>query len=88
VLGAEENVLRAAQPDALRAEFARLGPVLGGVGVGAHAQAAELVRPAQHGLELAAHFGLLERHVVGRDDAGAAVDRDPVALRELGVPHA
>ena len=40
---AEEHVLGAAQPDALGAEAAGPGGVLGGVGVGAHLQAARAV---------------------------------------------
>jgi hypothetical protein len=44
---AEEHVLRAAQADALGAELPRLGGVLGRVGVGAHAEAAQVVGPAR-----------------------------------------
>ena len=59
--------------------------VLGRVGVGAHAEGAQLVRPLQHRVELLAHLGVLERYLVGGDQAAAAVDRDHVALGQLGV---
>ena len=46
-----EHVLGAAQADALGAELARLARVLGRVGVGAHAEPAELVGPGEDRLE-------------------------------------
>ena len=76
-----EHVLGAAEADPLGAELAGAAGVLGRVGVGADAERAELVRPAQHGLELVRDLGLLERDVVGGDHARAAVDGDQVALR-------
>ena len=84
-----EHVLGAAQADALRAELARLAGVLGRVGVGAHAQPADLVGPAEHGLEASvssenASSGVHERHVVERDHARGAVDGDQVALARAG----
>ena len=60
-VGGHEHVLGAAQADPLGAELARLGGVLGRVGVGAHAERAQLVGPAQHGLEVLRYLGLLER---------------------------
>ena len=60
----------------------------GGVGVGPHAERAQLVGPLEHGLEGVAHLGLLELDVVGGDHARAAVDDDGVAFAELGVAHA
>ncbi len=46
-VGGHEHVLRPAQADPLGAELARLARVLGRVGVRAHAEPAELVRPAR-----------------------------------------
>ena len=51
-LVAEEHVLGAAEADALGAELARLRRVLGRVGVRAHLEPAEVVGPAEHGLEV------------------------------------
>ena len=75
-----EHVLRAAQPDALGAKLARASRALGVVGVGAHAQPAQLVGPAEHALEVLVDARVDQRHVVERDAAARAVDRDPVAL--------
>ena len=50
-VGGHEHVLGAAQPDALGAEGARAAGVLGRVGVGAHAERAQLVAPAEQRLE-------------------------------------
>ena len=66
-LGIKEHVLRAAQADALGAEVLGLPGVLGGVGVGADLQGAELVRPVHDPLELAGDLGL-----GGVEDRGAA----------------
>jgi hypothetical protein len=44
---AEKHVFGTRQPDALRAELQRFGGVVRVVGVRPHAQATELVRPAQ-----------------------------------------
>ena len=79
---AEEHVLGAAQADALGAEVARLARVLGRVGVGPHAERAQLVRPAQHGVEVGVDLGLHERHVIGGDAAGRAVGGQHVALAQ------
>ena len=43
---------------------------------------AQLVAPAEHGLEARVAPGRHERHVVERDCAGRAVDRDQVALAQ------
>ena len=59
---AEEHVLGAAQPDAFGTESPCDQRVLGQVGVGAHLEHAQLVGPAEHGLE---HPGEL----VGRERA-------------------
>ena len=53
---------------------------VGRVGVRAHAEPAHLVGPLEHALEVRVDLGLHERHVVGRDHAVGAVDRDQVAL--------
>ena len=78
-------MLAPAEADPLRAELPRAGRVLRRVGVRTDPEGAQVVRPAQHRLERGAHLGLLERHVVGGDDAGAPVDRDAVPLTEHRV---
>ncbi len=78
-----EHVLGAAEPDALSAELARLGRVLGGVRVRAHLQAPHVVRPAQDGLEVLVDLRRDQLHLAHDHLAGAAVDRDHVALAEL-----
>ena len=50
------------------------------VGVGAHLQAAELVGPLEHAVEVLVHARVDQRHVVERDAALRAVDGDEVAL--------
>ena len=78
-------MLGAAEADALGAELAGLGGVLGRVGVRADAEAPELVRPAEDRAEALVDLRRDERH--GADDhaARAAVDRQAVALGELVV---
>ena len=80
-----EHVLGPAEPDALGAELARPARVLRRVRVGAHAQRAQLVAPAEHGLEARVHAGRHQRHVVERDLAGRAVDGDQVALVQNAI---
>ena len=77
---AEEHVLGAAEPDALGAEAARHLRVVREVGVGAHAERAELVGPPEHDLERPARLRRDHRHRAEDDLAGGAVDRDHVAL--------
>ena len=77
---AEEHVLGAAEPDALRAELARLQRVLGQVRVRAHLHRAHLVGPAEHDAERTGRLGRHDRHLADDDLAGATVDRDHVAL--------
>ena len=79
-VGGHEHVLGAAQPDALGAEGARAARVLGRVGVGAHAERAQLVAPRKQRVEARVDLRGDERDVVQRDGAGRAVDRDQVAL--------
>jgi hypothetical protein len=79
------NMLGAAQPNALGTERARAARGLGRVGVRAHTERAQLVAPAQDGLEVRVDLGRHERHVAGGDGAGAAVDGDQVALVEQEV---
>ena len=79
-VGGHEHVLGAAQPDALGAEGARAARVLGRVGVGAHAERAQLVAPLKQRVEARVDLGGDERDVVQRDGAGRAVDGDEVAL--------
>ena len=79
-VGGHEHVLGAAEADALGAERARTARVLGRVGVRAHAERAQLVAPAEDGLEVRVDLRRHERDVAGGDGAGAAVDGDQVAL--------
>jgi hypothetical protein len=81
VLG-HEHVLRSAEPDPLRAELACLGGVLGRVGIRADAQAPQLVRPLEDRLEVLVDLRRDERNLAEHDTAGAAVDREHVALAE------
>ena len=96
-LRAEEHVLGAAEADAAGAEAERHLGVLRHVGVGADAEPAHLVGPAQQllellvdgrllGLELALdhldHLGGARRQRGQHDLAGRAVDRDRVAFLE------
>ena len=84
---AEEHVLGAAQPDALGTEFPGASSVRGRVGVGADPEPAQLVRPLQDLHEVLSDLGLDQLHVVGRDRARGAVDRDQVALVEDRLPR-
>ena len=82
VLG-HEHVLGPAEADPLRSELARLRRVLGRVCVRPHLQAAKPVGPAEDRLEVLVD---LRRDEVDRAEdhaAGAAVDRDRVALAEV-----
>ena len=91
----EEHVLGPAQPDALGAEAAGPGDVLGGVGVGAYGEPPLAVRvvhdPRDGGdqlvvlrrlvtLEVPHHQRVPDRHVAVEHLAGRAVDGDDVAL--------
>ena len=76
---AEEHVLGPAQPDPLGAELAGLGRVLGGVGVGADLERADLVGPFHQGGEVARDRRGDGRHLADHDVAGRAVDREVVA---------
>ena len=80
---AEEHVLGAAEADALRAELTCPRRVLGRVGVRADLQPAQLVRPAEDGLEVLVHLRRDERDLADVDVARAAVDRDHVAFVQL-----
>ena len=98
---AEEHVLGAAQPDAARAERVGELRLVGQVGVRAHAEAAELVRPAEQlteafvdrrllRLELAAQhlqdLARLRRDPRDLDFTGQPVERDEVAFLDDVVP--
>ncbi len=76
----EEHVLGTAQADTLGAQRAGAGSVGGSVGVGAHLQPAELVRPGHDAAEIAAHIGVHGGHSAIVDAAGRAVQTHPVAL--------
>ncbi len=84
---AQEHVLGAAQTDALGAELARVGGVVAGVGVGPDVEMAlaDVVGPREHGVEGGGRLGRGQRHLAGDDDAGAAVERDPVTLEQRDV---
>ena len=81
-LALAEHVLGAAEADALGAVGAGLGGILGLVGVGPDLQLADLVGPAENGLEIASgpRSGLDRRQRAGEDFAGGAVEADPVAF--------
>ena len=87
-VGGHEHVLGPAQADALGAVLDRLQRVGRRVGVGAHAEPADVVGPAQHALEALAARRLDQRHVVERHHAGAAVDRDPLSGGDHDVADA
>jgi hypothetical protein len=91
----EEHVLGAAEPDALGAEVAGDPRVARRIGVGAHLEAAVLVRPPhqlrealvrrrirrrQHPIDHAHHLARLCREVAEKHAPGPAVERDPIAL--------
>ena len=78
----EEHVLRTAEADALGAEFARLLRIARRVGVRAHLQLAELVRPHHDAAELAGDLRVHGGDHAVVDVAGGAVDGEPVALLE------
>ena len=79
-----EHVLGAAEADALGAELARLGRVLGCVRVGAHAQPAQVVGPAEDGAEVLVDRRWHEPDRADDDVAGAAVEacqgQDAIAI--------
>mmetsp|Transcript_16591 Transcript_16591/g.40524 ORF Transcript_16591/g.40524 Transcript_16591/m.40524 type:complete len:452 (+) Transcript_16591:540-1895(+) len=77
----EEHVLRAHEPDALRAVAARLRRVLGRVGVGEDLDLAPLVHPAHEGPEVPADRGRRQRLAALDHLPRVAVERDPVACR-------
>ena len=64
-----EHVLRPAEADALRAELAGAGGVLRRVGVRPHLQPADVVGPAEHGLEVLVQ--LRRDELDGADDDAA-----------------
>ena len=82
-VGVREHVLGPAEPDPLGAELAGLGRVRGVVGVRPHPQPPDPVRPLQHGREVVVDLRRHERHRADDHLAGAAVDRDRVALLQL-----
>ena len=84
----EEHMLGAAEADALCAELPGQLCVRGAVGVGAHAHAANAVRPAHQFAEGAAEFGQHRRHLPRHHLAAAAVQRDEVARAEHPRAHA
>ena len=72
-------MLGAAEADALGAELARLGGILGRIGIRAHAQPAQLVGPVEDRAEVLVDRRRHEPDGADDDPAGAAVDRDHVA---------
>ena len=69
----EEHMLGTAQADALGTQLTGLGGVVGGIGIGADLQAAELVGPGHDAAEVAAHAGIHGGHCAVVDIAGGAV---------------
>ena len=82
---AVEHVLGAEQADAFGAELAGDLGVVGRVGVGAHAQRAELVDQLHEALEARVLGGVHHLQRAGVDRALGAVERDHVAFLELHV---
>jgi hypothetical protein len=82
-LGVGEHVLGPAEADPLGSELARLRGILGRVRVRAHLEPAEPVRPAEHRGEVVVQLRWDERDRPDDHLAGAAVDRDRVALLQL-----
>ena len=80
-VGGQEHVLRAAQPDALSAEFSTVARVPGGVGVDPHLDVAgvHLVGPPQELVEFGRRVAVDGGQRPGVDRTGAAVDGDQVA---------
>ena len=70
----EEHVLGPGQADAFRAHADRVGRILGGVGIGADFQSAELIRPGHDALEIAADGSFDCRDITKVDLAGGAVE--------------
>ena len=83
----EEHVLGAAEPDALGAELARLAGIGRRLGVGAHAERAELVGPDHQLGEVAGELGLHRRHDAQHDLAGAAVEGHELARLHGRAAH-
>ena len=86
---AQEHVLGTAQADARSTETAGQLGVLGVVGIGAHAQRAELVSPLQDGVQVAGKLGKHQVDSAQHHDARRAVDGDHVALvdDDVGAHH-
>ena len=79
-VGRVEHALRAAQADALRAVADGAGRVVRRVGVGAHAEPRERVRPAEQLDQRRREIRLDRRHLAAEHAAVAAVDGDDVAF--------
>ena len=78
-VGVEEHMLGAAKADAFGAEVARRRGVGGRVGIGAHLQRADRIRPAHQRAEIAGQFRLAHRHLALEHLARGAIDGDDVA---------
>ena len=78
----EEHVLGAAQPDALGAEAHCSLGIGRRVGIGAHAELAHFVGPADQGGKFAGQLRLDHFDLAGQHLAGGAVDGDEVAFFE------
>ena len=76
----KEHMLSTAQTDALRAESEGLRSVVRGVGVRAHVEDAELIRPVHDAVEVAGDGSRGGLDLFAVDVAGRAVDGDPVSL--------
>ena len=79
-VGIKEHMLGTAQTNAFGAEVDGLTGVLGGVGIGADLQGAELVGPGHDTAKLAGDLGLGCVEPLAVDVAGGAVEGDPVTL--------
>ena len=82
---AHEHVLSTAEADALGTETAGAGGVLRRIGVGTHAQAADVIGPRGDALEVLVEARRHEGHRTAEDLAGRAVHRESLALFD-GAP--
>ncbi len=75
-VGFKKHVLGAAEPDALGTKAASGARIDQGLGVGANLHAADRIRPAHQGREIAGELRLDRRHRTDHDLARRPVDRD------------
>jgi len=74
-------MLRAAQSDAFRPELDGKQSVFGRVRIGANAESANLIRPAQKRAELDGKYRVLDGNSTDNDFAERAIEGNLIALR-------